>query len=107
VVFRFALYEDEWRRLVERIGTVNYPAAARGRLFCTLTLRVRLRAAGNVEWGALARSSGLKVLDEAAFRIVRLASPYATFPPNILREYDQLVITRTWFFGRGDRLWTE
>jgi protein TonB len=60
-----------------------------------------------VESVELDRSSGLKVLDVAAFSIVRLASPYATLPPNILREYDQLVITRTWFFGRGDRLWTE
>jgi protein TonB len=107
VEYRFAQYEEDWRRKVERIGTVNYPAEARGRLYGNLTMTVTLRADGNVESVELDRSSGLKVLDEAAFRIVRLASPYATFPPNILREYDQLVITRTWFFGRGDRLWTE
>jgi protein TonB len=107
VEYRFAQYEEDWRRKVERIGTVNYPAEARGRLYGNLTMTVTLRADGNVESVEPDRSSGLKVLDEAAFRIVRLASPYATFPPNILREYDQLVITRTWFFGRGDRLWTE
>ena len=55
----------------------------------------------------LDRSSGLKVLDDAAFRIVRMASPYASFPADIRRDTDLLVITRTWFFGRGDRLWTE
>ena len=48
-----------------------------------------------------------EVLDDAAFRIVRMASPYARFPPDIRRDTDLLVITRTWFFGRGDRLWTE
>jgi periplasmic protein TonB len=55
----------------------------------------------------LDRSSGLKILDDAAFRIVRMASPYAAFPPEIRRDTDQIVITRTWFFGRGDRIWTE
>jgi protein TonB len=47
------------------------------------------------------------VLDDAAFRIVRMASPYAAFPPDIRRDTDLLAITRTWFFGRGDKLWTE
>ena len=61
----------------------------------------------NVAAVELDRSSGLKVLDEAAFRIVRMASPYAAFPPEIRRDTDLLVITRTWFFGRGDQLRTE
>ena len=55
----------------------------------------------------LDRSSGLKALDAAAFKIVRMATPFAAFPPDIRREYDQIVITRTWFFGQGDKIWTE
>ncbi|MNC90365.1 Gram-negative bacterial tonB protein [compost metagenome] len=66
-----------------------------------------LRADGNVAAVELDRSSGLKVLDDAAFRIVRMASPYAAFPAQIRRDTDQLVITRTWFFGKGDKIWTE
>ncbi|MDH3318327.1 MAG: TonB family protein [Betaproteobacteria bacterium] len=107
VEYRFAQYEEDWRRKVERVGTVNYPSAARGKLYGNLRLTVTLRADGNVEAVELDRSSGLKVLDDAAFRIVRMASPYAAFPPQIRRDTDLLVITRTWFFGRGDRLWTE
>lgn len=107
VEYRFAQYEEDWRQKVERIGTVNYPAAARGRLYGNLRMTVTLRADGNVESIELDRSSGLKVLDEAAFRIVRMASPYASFPADIRRDTDLLVITRTWFFGRGDRIWTE
>ena len=68
---------------------------------------VTLRADGNVHAVELDRSSGLKVLDAAAFKIVRMATPFAPFPPNIRRDTDLLVITRTWFFGRGDKLWTE
>jgi len=107
VEYRFAQYEEDWRRKVERVGTVNYPSAARGKLYGNLRMTVTLRADGNVAAVELDRSSGLKVLDDAAFRIVRMASPYAVFPPEIRRDTDLLVITRTWFFGRGDQLWTE
>jgi protein TonB len=105
--YRFAQYEEDWRRKIERIGTVNYPSAARGKLYGNLRMTVTLRADGNVAAVELDRSSGLKVLDDAAFRIVRMASPYAAFPPEIRRDTDLLVITRTWFFGRGDQFWTE
>jgi len=107
VEYRFAQYEEDWRQKVERVGTVNYPAAARGRHYGNLRMTVTLRADGNVESVELDRSSGLKVLDDAAFRIVRMASPYAAFPAQIRRDTDQLVITRTWFFGKGDKIWTE
>jgi protein TonB len=107
VEYRFAQYEEDWRQKVERVGTVNYPAAARGKFYGNLRMTVTLRPDGNVESIEMDRSSGLKVLDDAAFRIVRMASPYAAFPPDIRRDTDLLVITRTWFFGRGDKLWTE
>jgi periplasmic protein TonB len=105
--YRFAQYEEDWRAKVERVGTVNYPAEARGKLYGSLRLTVTIRSDGSVESIELDRSSGLKILDAAAFRIVRMAGPYAAFPPVIRRDTDLLVITRTWFFGQGDKLWTE
>src|SRR3954447_1198776 len=104
---RFAFYEDAWRVKVERLGTLNFPAEARGKAYGNLRLTVTIRADGSVESMELDRSSGLKVLDNAAFKIVRMATPFAAFPPDIRREYDQIVITRTWFFGQGDKIWTE
>ena len=104
---RFAFYEDAWRVKVERVGTLNFPAEARGRIYGNLRLTVTIRADGTVESIELDRSSGLKVLDAAAFKIVRMATPFAVFPSDIRREYDQIVITRTWFFGQGDKIWTE
>jgi protein TonB len=104
---RFAFYEDAWRVKVERLGTLNFPAEARGKYYGNLRLTVTIRADGSVESIELDRSSGLKVLDNAAFKIVRMATPFAAFPPDIRREYDQIVITRTWFFGQGDKIWTE
>ena len=66
-----------------------------------------IRPDGSVDSIELDRSSGLKVLDAAAYKIVRMAGPFAAFPPTIRRDTDLLVITRTWFFGQGDKLWTE
>jgi protein TonB len=105
--YRFAQYEEDWRAKVERVGTLNYPPAARGKIYGNLRLTVTIRPDGSVESIELDRSSGLKVLDAAAFKIVRMASPFAAFPPNIRRDTDLLVITRTWFFGQGDKIWTE
>jgi protein TonB len=105
--YRFAQYEEDWRAKVERLGTLNYPSEARGKLYGNLRLTVTIRPDGTVESVELDRSSGLKVLDAAAFRIVRMAAPFAEFPPDIRKDTDLLVITRTWFFGQGDRLWTE
>lgn len=48
-------------------------------------------------------SSGRAELDEAAKRIVRLAAPFAPFTGD-MAEFDQVEITRTWRFARGDQL---
>jgi protein TonB len=105
--YRFAQYEEEWRAKVERWGTVNYPPEARGKLYGNLRLTVTIRPDGSVDNIELDRSSGLKVLDAAAFKIVKMAAPFAVFPTSIRRDTDLLVITRTWFFSQGDKLWTE
>ena len=105
--YRFAQYEEDWRAKIERVGTVNYPAEARGKLYGTLRLTVTIRPDGSVESIDLDRSSGLKVLDQAAFLIVKLSAPFAVFPADIRKDTDLLVITRTWFFAQGDKVWTE
>ena len=105
--YRFAQYEEEWRAKVERWGTVNYPPEARGKLYGNLRLTVTIRPDGSVDTIELDRSSGLKVLDAAAFKIVKMASPFAAFPASIRSDTDLLVITRTWFFSQGDKIWTQ
>jgi len=105
--YRFAQYEEDWRAKIERVGTLNYPAEARGKLYGTLRLTVTIRPDGTVESIDLDRSSGLKVLDQAAFRIVQMAAPFAVFAADIRKDTDLLVITRTWFFAQGDKVWTE
>ena len=89
---------------VERIGTLNYPEAARGRLYGSLLLSVTIRSDGTVERVGVHRSSGHKVLDDAALRIVKMAAPYSPFPPDIRKDYDVIEITRTWTFTNSDQV---
>ena len=102
--YRFAQYVDEWRQKVERVGNLNYPDAARGKIYGSLRLAVSINADGTLAAVEVERSSGQEVLDRAAERIVRMAAPYARFPPDIRRDTDVLVITRAWNFAQGDRL---
>ena len=96
---RFAAYMVEWRRKIERVGNLNYPhEAARRGLSGNLLLEVVLNPDGTVADIALRRSSGEPVLDDAAVRIVKLAAPFAPFPPGIAEDVDILHIERTWFF---------
>jgi protein TonB len=105
--YRYAQYEMDFRTKIERVGTVNYPAEARGLHYGSLRLTVTIKPDGSVDSIELDRPSGVKVLDAAAFKIVRMAAPFAPFPPDIRRDHDLLVITRTWYFERGDKFWTE
>jgi protein TonB len=104
--YRFAQYIEDWRQKVERWGTLNYPDAARGKLYGTLVLSVTLNRAGEVLEINVDRPSPHKLLDESAKRIVLMAAPYAPFPPAISRDTDQIVITRTWMFTKSDSLET-
>ena len=101
---RFAQYVDGWRVKVERVGNLNYPEAAKGKAYGSLLLSVIIRADGSVQQVLVDRSSGHRVLDDAARRIVQMASPYAAFPPDIARDTDIIEITRTWTFTTSDRL---
>ncbi len=97
-----AQYLDSWRRKVERIGNINYPEQARRRqLYGNLRLLVVIQPDGSLARVDVLKSSGHKLLDDAAKRIVRLAAPYAPFPPQLRKQADQVEIIRTWKFERA------
>ena len=106
--YRFAQYVDTWRIKIERIGNLNYPAEAKSKkLYGRLQMTVAIKADGEVENIEINRSSGYKVLDQAAIRIVRLSAPFEPFPANIRQDTDILHITRTWTFTRTDQVIAE
>lgn len=97
--YKYAAYMEAWRAKVERVGNLNYPDEARRKnLTGSLILDVALNADGSVNQITIRRSSGSKILDDAAVRIVELSAPFAPFPDQIREETDILHITRTWQF---------
>lgn len=106
--YRYAQYVEDWRVKVERIGNLNYPAQARQqKIFGQLRMTVSIRADGTVENVEINKSSGQRILDAAAVRIVKLAAPYAPFPADIRKNTDILSIVRTWTFTTNDHVETE
>ncbi|MBT8449651.1 MAG: energy transducer TonB [Gammaproteobacteria bacterium] len=100
-----ALYLDAWRRKIERIGNVNYPEKAKRQgIYGSLTLNVSINADGTVNRILVIRSSGHKLLDDAAIRIVRLAAPFAPLTNDILVDTDILEIIRVWQFLPNNRM---
>ncbi len=103
--YRFARYVEDWRLKIERIGNLNYPEAARQqKLYGSLLLTVSINGDGSVENIEINRTSGSRVLDAAAVKIVEMSGPFAPFPPDIKRDTDILHITRTWTFTKADSL---
>jgi len=90
-----AEYLIKWSEKFERVGTKNYPKEALTKnITGRVMLNVTIKPDGSVEEIAITRSSGSRILDDSARQIVRLAAPYAKFPPEIRRQVDRLKIIR-------------
>ncbi len=98
-----AYYVNSWRRKIEQMGALNYPKEAENCFNdCRLRLLVAINPNGTIYDLQILESSGRKVLDEAAMRIVRLAAPFAPFTEEMRKTTDILEIIRTWKF-KGNR----
>ena len=94
-----AAYMEAWRMKVERIGNLNYPDEAKRRdISGNLILDVAINANGSIHSIHILKSSGHKVLDDGAKRIVRLAAPFSPLPASIRKDTDILHIVRAWQF---------
>ncbi len=101
----FARYIEDWRMKVERVGNLNYPEAARRqKLYGSLMLNVEIGSDGRLLKAEVERSSGSRILDAAAVRIVEMAAPFPAFNDAMRAKADILSINRVWAFTREDRL---
>jgi protein TonB len=97
-----APYLDAWRRKVERIGTLNYPTAARqAGVQASPIVEVAIGANGHLEQARIRRASGFADLDHAALEILKLASPFDPFPPELAAKYHTLRFAYAWLFVGG------
>jgi len=103
--YGLAAYLDAWKQKIERIGTLNYPPEARGKLYGAVVIFVELRAEdGSLYSAEISRSSGHKVLDQAALRILKMSAPFGAIPEQALGGATVLSFARTWYFTQGDAL---
>ncbi len=101
-----ASYLNYWVARVEETGNLNYPEEARiNRIFGKLRIVVVLLPDGSVEDIEIRQSSGYRILDQAAIQTIRLASPFAAFPPEMIK-FDKIEVIRTWHFVPGNRIET-
>ncbi|MDH5229269.1 MAG: energy transducer TonB [Gammaproteobacteria bacterium] len=98
-----AAYMHAWVRKVEALGNEYFPAEAKKRnLSGSLVLEVIINPNGTVADIVIRKSSGVRILDDAAIQTVRRAAPFAPIPDEILKkDIDQLVIVRTWQYRSG------
>jgi protein TonB len=97
-----APYLDGWRRKVERIGTINYPTVARTLgVKASPVVEVGIAANGTLDKAVIRQSSGYPDLDNAALQILKLASPFDPFPPELAHEYRVLRFSYEWQFVGG------
>jgi protein TonB len=86
---------------MERIGTANFPAAARRGFSGRPVVEVALAADGRLHEVKIVRRSGDSAIDQAAIDIVRLGSPFDPFPAHIRAQYDVLRFAYEWRFLEG------
>lgn len=94
-----APYLAAWKSKVERIGTLNFPSAARiTDVSEGPVIEVQVRADGRLVHASVQRSSGDGAIDQAALAILRLASPFDPFPARLAAHYSQLRFAYQWDF---------
>ena len=95
----FADYLVSWKEKVERVGTLNFPDAARRLgLEGSPILEVAIAADGTLQEVSIRETSGQPALDQAAERILRLSSPFDPFPKELRSNYDVLRFSYEWRF---------
>ena len=97
-----APYLDNWRRRVERMGTMNYPAVAKNAGVRTFpVVEVAIDSNGSLNEVLIRRSSGHPELDQAALQILKLASPFEAFPRDLAAKTRRLRFEYEWRFEEG------
>lgn len=95
-----ASYLNQWTQKIEAIGNQNFPKEAlQKKLTGQLRLEVVIKHDGTIIEINLKQSSGQKIFDQSAQQIVRQAAPFPVFPAEIRKDYEHLVIIRTWHFN--------
>jgi hypothetical protein len=99
------LYAEAWSRKIQLNMTFDMVREAAKQPHTDPLVTVAIRSDGSVESVTFVQSSGVAAIDEAIRRIVHSQTPYQVFPPGLAREFDVILIRRTWYFDTAIRLY--
>lgn len=91
-----AEYLENWRRQIVTVGNNHYPKAANEqKIYGRVRLLIAMKADGNIKSIEVLESSGKKILDHSAIKIIQLAAPFQPFSAQMRKNTDILEIIRT------------
>ena len=96
---------EAWSRKIELNMTFEIVREAAKQPHTDPLVTVAIRSDGSVESVTFVQSSGVAAIDEAIRRVVDSQRPYQVFPPGLAREFDVIMIRRTWHFDMAIRLY--
>jgi protein TonB len=100
--YAYAAYLVNWTRRVERVGTLNFPTAARREgVTASPVIQMVIDARGRLRSTRVEHSSGYPDLDQAALDILKLASPFDPFPPDMAEKTRTLAFAYEFRFTGG------
>ncbi len=107
IIFLSSLTSDEQSReyldsvvsQLEKVGASQIPVnvlqkGTRKKVIVSM----RIDSQGKLLESSIKQSSEINEVDRAALNIIKLAAPYQSLPKSISEQYDQVNITRTFFF---------
>jgi protein TonB len=96
-----AAYLDNWKRRIEAVGDEYFAELGDlDGLTGSPTLQVKIEASGQLSEVIIRKSSGSRVVDQAALDILRRASPYAPFPEEVAVDYDRVQFAYKFLFSK-------
>ena len=95
-------YVDRWKRKIESVGSKYIPEqGGLNGLTGSPTLEVTIDASGQLADVVIVRSSGSRLIDQAALSILQRAAPFDPFPEAVRIDYPELNFLYKWRFA-GD-----
>lgn len=93
-------YLDNWKRRIEAVGDEYFAELGTfDDLTGSPTLEVKIEASGQLSEVIIRKSSGSRVVDQAALDILRRASPYEPFPDEVAADYDRVLFAYKFLFS--------
>lgn len=93
-------YLDAWKRRIEAVGDQYFAEIGKTEaLTGSPILEVKIEASGHLSAVEVRRSSGSRVVDQAALDIIRRASPYDPLPDEWLVDHERVAFAYTFVFS--------